>query len=145
MLKRTRVVINLCSGLVAVGLIGPVAVWSMDPTVPIKVGSAEVLPPEGGPGDRLVAYYKVNVLKQCTLITERHFEDKAHVNWPTTKIVLENRPIGEQTLRLTMNVPMDAEAGPARINNWIGWACNPWQQVFPRWEKMPSLQVAVKD
>lgn len=130
--------------LAAVALISPVY-WVLDPLPPMHFVKASVRPESNTPGGRVTAYYNVEVTRdasECSVDVERAWTDAKGFRWPATTAHLPYG-LGPQVIALTMSIPMDSAPGMSTIANTVRWACNPFQQIFPRRLGMPPLMVDV--
>lgn len=131
-------------GILAVGLVGPLAWWALDPIEPVILGEATVVPMDAATGGRVMTYYDLTVTRaDCYYVVDRAVTDSARVVWPATSIIVPAFPTGNQQLGLTMSIPSDASEGNAKITNGIAWICNPWQFFVHPSRPLPPLTVAV--
>jgi len=131
----------LATGVVIVGLS-----WftgDFDITPPITFGEATLIPDSIAPGGRVMTYYKVNVVRDCSLDVSRQTTDAAEIVWPATTIHITKMAIGPGSINLAMVIPTDAADGLASFTNTVKYVCNPWQALFSPWQPMPLLSVDV--
>lgn len=124
--------------------VAPVVASIISSPEPFVFVSGEVIPESGVAGARVETFYVGEYRRDdtCRMTLQRTWTDSRGIVWTLAPIDL-NYGRGFSTIKLTLNIPMDASPGQLTLDGTLQSVCNGWQMLFPRSTTLPTLQLAV--
>lgn len=123
---------------------GAFGIWFGDRDPPVEQIGNIIFPNEVAAGDQLTLESDVIRKRQCYTLLERHIVDSQKVRWNYPDIDFRAvGPIGKDHYKQFIEVPKDANPGPARLYITISWQCNPFHILWPIVDALQPIEFKI--
>ena len=113
-------------------IFAPLIWWIADRSPPVIFEGYDLFPPKVRPGETIYRVVKVNRLRHCITDPDTVMIDGAKVRWQFDEPpLLSPGPLGHDSYKRPMVIPMQANPGTAEIRVSATYVCNPIHKIWP--------------